>query len=479
MSYDKKELMNLIQLILDEEANNSQIDQLDNLLKDNKEAQQLYLEMIDLHIELDTQPYDQIKGVHTLTKRKSPIFFILATAASIIFIFSLTSSPTPKKADSFFAKIAKSKNAEFKDGVKCIDGQTFTKETIELAQGIIGLEFANGAHLTVEAPARFTILSPSLTRFYSGKMVAYVPKKAQGFTVLLNDRKIIDLGTRFALDLSSKNRQMQILEGSVATVSNDSKGNRIFEQAQAVELITNADSPFRDIELDYKTFQKARNFYLPVATLFTFDRDLQGWTQTANGGYYDRGDKPSTVRTKGNYQFSQSRDPRLSNINKIGSYTTKAFKPHSASGRIIARPFFARDLNEKVLILTSPAFQLTPSSGDISVYLSGGIGEAETIRCTLEELLKKGVKTGFLGIALRRLSDNKYVASARRLARTHKDFYQWEKVEILSDELDQVIKDSPNNEQYVLDLIDSFSNKEQYWEWIAMDSVSIPAKIKQ
>lgn len=64
--------------------------------------------------------------------------------------------------------------------------------------GLAELTYANGVRMTVEGPADLTITGPDSARVDKGKLVASVPKGAEGFTVDYEGGKVVDLGTEFA-----------------------------------------------------------------------------------------------------------------------------------------------------------------------------------------------------------------------------------------------------------------------------------------
>ena len=101
----------------------------------------------------------------------------------------------------------------------------------------------------------------------------------------------------------------------------------------------------------------------------------------------------------------------------------------------------------------------------------------ENLTGTLDHLGSDSSENGFLGLALRRVSDNSYVASTRRKARNRPQFRKgWEKVIISQEEINRISANSPPGEKFILDLVDAFSYKDAVWSWIALDSVSIPGK---
>ena len=72
--------------------------------------------------------------------------------------------------------------------------------------GLIELTFASGTRALVEGPAAFQILGDNSIRLARGKLVADVPRGAEGFSVTYPDGKIVDLGTEFGVEIASSGR---------------------------------------------------------------------------------------------------------------------------------------------------------------------------------------------------------------------------------------------------------------------------------
>jgi hypothetical protein len=78
------------------------------------------------------------------------------------------------------------------------------------SSGLMELTFASGTRTVVEGPAEFRILGPNSMSLTHGKIVANVPKGAEGFAVNHRDGQVVDLGTEFAIDAPR--------DGSLATL---------------------------------------------------------------------------------------------------------------------------------------------------------------------------------------------------------------------------------------------------------------------
>ena len=130
-------------------------------------------------------------------------FFQWGAAIAAALILSLIglaiwTQPQPEN-DSSFAVIAQSVGARLPDGTVVASNREVGVETIEIAGGLIRLDFDHGASMTVEGPARFELRDAMHVYFEEGVATFHVPESAKGFTVDTADAEVIDLGTAFGL----------------------------------------------------------------------------------------------------------------------------------------------------------------------------------------------------------------------------------------------------------------------------------------
>lgn len=470
-SFNKDRLMSLVIKSLENEINENEFQELSEILKQSQQAQLIYLEMVDLHTALDDKSFSSILKSKKPTKRKikekkTPLTFrllsfaaILALAAGLFYL---------KNLSNFQVIVEDSQNAQV-IGQEIINGQKLNNELIELKKGLISLKFSSGALIVLEGPAKLKILTEKDTELCSGKVFAYVPPKAKGFSVRVGNRKVIDLGTSFAIE-ASDNNELHVFDGLVEL--QEDKDNTV-ELKEGNALQFSKSTYPQKIKLNRKKFTTLESFIYPSKT-FHFENGLEAWVQTKIGEHFDRKELQSNEQTKGNMRFVQSHKTSLSNQGSFGRSLCNAQK---GSGRIIPMPFYARDLSKKVSVLSSPAFSLRKNGGDIQAYLHGGCGALEKLTGTLEQLGSQSNDKGFLGLALRRVSDNKYVASVRRKARERPEFRKgWEKVSISQDKINRILMESQPGEKFVLDLVDTFSYENAIWSWAALDTVTIPGR---
>ena len=98
---------------------------------------------------------------------------------------------------------------------KVIDGSLLPPGGFAFSSGIAVIDFFCGATLVVEGPAQLDVISDWAVSVKNGRIEATVPPAAQGFTVKAAGTDIIDLGTRFALDMSEGKAQVAVIDGEV------------------------------------------------------------------------------------------------------------------------------------------------------------------------------------------------------------------------------------------------------------------------
>lgn len=94
-----------------------------------------------------------------------------------------------------------------------------------LYDGEAKIRLTSGVELTLIAPVSLEFEDSMLVRLNSGKMLAFVPQWARGFTVRTSQLEIWDLGTVFGVSSRSGCEDVMVFEGSVQV--NESDGNAV------------------------------------------------------------------------------------------------------------------------------------------------------------------------------------------------------------------------------------------------------------
>ena len=136
-------------------------------------------------------------------------------------------------------------------------GDALSPGRLALASGFAQLEFFCGATVIVEGPAELDLQSPLLARVRSGRLRAQVPPAARGFSLEVDDMKVVDLGTEFGLSVSPEGANVQVFDGEVE-LRQPTTEKRLLTAGKA--LVRSPDGTYSETEVTPDSF-------LDIATL--------------------------------------------------------------------------------------------------------------------------------------------------------------------------------------------------------------------
>ncbi len=149
--------------------------------------------------------------------RKSSIFTaVLSIAAMLLIVLMVQLKPVVPTV----ASLTDSMNAKWGNAKRSpINGDVLRQGRWNLTKGLAEITFDDGAVVVVEAPAVFDLESPKSMYLDSGKINAFVSKYAIGFTVNTPSASIVDLGTEFGVDVQFDGTcDMQMFSGKANLV---------------------------------------------------------------------------------------------------------------------------------------------------------------------------------------------------------------------------------------------------------------------
>jgi len=158
----------------------------------------------------------------------------LALAATILlaltawFIFSaeprtLNPEPSPTPPASV-ATLTNTHNAVFANTAAPMQlGQSLPPGPIQLTAGKAQVMFASTAMVDLTGPCEFEMTGPNRGRLTAGRLEAFVPQNAKGFTIdLPGGSKVVDLGTAFEIDVAQTGCSVvHVAEGRVELIAPD------------------------------------------------------------------------------------------------------------------------------------------------------------------------------------------------------------------------------------------------------------------
>lgn len=132
------------------------------------------------------------------------------------------------------------------DGQAAIEvGDALPPGRLAIQSGFAQVEFFCGATLIIEGPADLEIESETLARVHNGRLRAQVPPAARGFSLEVDDMKVVDLGTEFGLSVSEEGADVQVFDGEVELQENNQK--QLLTAGQA--LVRNPTGIFEKSEM--------------------------------------------------------------------------------------------------------------------------------------------------------------------------------------------------------------------------------------
>jgi hypothetical protein len=102
------------------------------------------------------------------------------------------------------------------------DGARIAPGALALNGGVVEVRFDNGVVLALEGPAQVDLWSRMQAQLRHGRLTTNVPPAAQGFTVVADHLRVIDLGTEAGIDLTKDGRaHVQVYTGAVEIALSD------------------------------------------------------------------------------------------------------------------------------------------------------------------------------------------------------------------------------------------------------------------
>ena len=89
-------------------------------------------------------------------------------------------------------------------------GRSLDKGWVLLEHGKLNIRFQSGATVELDGPAAFGIDTPMRSYLDYGHVSVYVPESARDFVVATESMEVVDLGTRFEMDVNPKTRESNV-----------------------------------------------------------------------------------------------------------------------------------------------------------------------------------------------------------------------------------------------------------------------------
>lgn len=103
-----------------------------------------------------------------------------------------------------------------------VDGARIAPGPVSLNGGVVEIRYDNGVVLALEGPAQVDVWSRMQAHLRHGRLTTNVPPVAQGFTVLADHMRVIDLGTEVGVELARDGHaHIQVYSGAVEIALSD------------------------------------------------------------------------------------------------------------------------------------------------------------------------------------------------------------------------------------------------------------------
>ena len=94
-------------------------------------------------------------------------------------------------------------------------GDALQPGLLSIQSGFAQVEFFCGATVVIEGPAELVLKTSELAQVRNGRLRAQVPPAARGFSLEVDDMKVVDLGTEFGLSVTEEGSDVQVFDGEV------------------------------------------------------------------------------------------------------------------------------------------------------------------------------------------------------------------------------------------------------------------------
>lgn len=212
--FNRERVIELVGRLCDDEISEDEVSELETIFKQHAEARRLYHLTVSLHRDLESCDIVEAQSVATRSQRRQTVVNGLATrswvsiavAASLLIavsFFGLRSFRSENSTVQAIATVTDAVDVKWGSEQSAIGiGDGVPTGRIQLTSWTVCLTFQHGVVMTVESPADFEIVDKEHVTLHDGRIVAYVPDGAEGFTVTTDAAEVIDLGTEFAVTAS-------------------------------------------------------------------------------------------------------------------------------------------------------------------------------------------------------------------------------------------------------------------------------------
>jgi hypothetical protein len=225
-----EELGTLMEALRDGTIEDAQVARLDQILAEDPGALDYFVDRAWLAAELEsklgrgpalTMPAPRPQSVWRLVVGLAAAAVVLSAV-----LYSAVRRPVADSAGPSYegcAVLARVLDARW-EGVAPAVGSALPKGRLAIESGVVQVEFFSGARVILEGPADFELVSTNEALCRHGKLRAFVPPQAQGFTIRTAGMTLVDRGTEFGLRLDrSGDAEVHVFQGRVELYSQSAR----------------------------------------------------------------------------------------------------------------------------------------------------------------------------------------------------------------------------------------------------------------
>jgi hypothetical protein len=192
----------------DGQADAETTQRLQEALREDDELRNFFIEYLNVDLGLTSHFVLSEASPAKFTWGSKLVWSSLAAAAAVLLLLAGLWIPRGLEVEML--------RAVGKDHSSLPHGEWVGK-SIAFSEGCVELSFRRAkASVVIEAPARFSIEDPTTLKIEQGRVVAHVRDGMKGLRVLTPHTDVLDLGTRFAVDVSDSGRsEVHVFEGKV------------------------------------------------------------------------------------------------------------------------------------------------------------------------------------------------------------------------------------------------------------------------
>lgn len=209
--------------------------ELENRLRESSQLRQMLVEYRSIESALPSalppgtiQKAENGEGSTQNADRRKQSRVVVAAVVVVMVIagafFLLPEKPDlDSGASQPLAVVTHSVGAYREEGITVQTGERIEAGPLTIERGVLRLDFARGARLAVEGPAKIEVVDEMRVVLLSGIITATIPESATGFVVDTDTARVVDLGTSFGVSVGGDGTtDVCVFEGEVTVHRNGS-----------------------------------------------------------------------------------------------------------------------------------------------------------------------------------------------------------------------------------------------------------------